>query len=116
MDVFEATSLFPARSHPHPREDEEESAIVYEHEPAVFPANALESVGRQGPEKVDRENALVRRDVDQDVQGPSQHLEHWTPSDDPDKCEDCGEDQQAVTAMVELPDELKTLRAVRVGH
>jgi len=65
---------------------------------------------------MDREHSLVREDIDQDVQGPSKHFQHWPSDNRPHQRKDHCKHQQAMTAMIELPDELKVLWTVSVGH
>ena len=78
--------------------------------------NSVESIGGQRPEKMDGKYSLVRDDVDQDVQTPAQQFQYRTTGQPPHNTKDHCEHQQAVAEVIELPDELKVFRSVRVGQ
>lgn len=65
---------------------------------------------------MDREHSLVREDIDQDVQRPAKHFQHRPSNTRPHQSKDHGKHQQTMTAMIELPDELKVLWTVSVGQ
>ncbi|SRR5579871_22434 len=62
------------------------------------------------------EHALMRGDVDQNMQTPAQQFEDWTLHQQRDHSKYDPERDQAVTGVVELPDILKMLRALGVGE
>lgn len=59
-------------------------------------------------------DTLVGGDIDQEVKCPAELCQHRTPLQRPHKSEDLGKHQQTVTAVIELPDELKMLCAVHI--
>ena len=61
---------------------------------------------------MDGEDSTVGRDIDQDMEWPPKQFQHRTPGQTRDKAEDHCKDHDAVTAVINLPDELKVLRAV----
>lgn len=65
---------------------------------------------------MDGEDSLVRWDIDQDMESPTEQFQYRTSCQSPDNAEDHCKDHDAVTAVIELPDELKVLRAVCLGH
>lgn len=61
------------------------------------------------------EHALMRGDVDENMQSPAQQLEDWTLPQQRDRSKYDPECDQAAAGVVKLPYELKMLRAFGMG-
>ena len=58
----------------------------------------------------------VGEDVDSSVKRPAQHRKHRATDEQPDQAKGESKDDEAVTAVVKLPDELEALGAVGIGQ